>query len=82
MVVVSTILTARRLAHTAFTHDGVYLAGGCVQMIADAEVAAWDTLQNHVNIPFALQTPAGTKRKLPITCLTSRNVDIYTNAYI
>ena len=51
-------------------------------MIADAEVAAWDTLQNHVNIPFVLQTHAGTKRKLPITFLTSGNVDIYTNACI
>ena len=75
-------MTARRLAHIAFAHDDVDLAGGCVEMIADAEVAASDTLQNHVNIPFVLQTPAGTKRKLPITCLTSRNVDMYTNAYI
>ena len=50
---------------------GTYLAGGCVEMIADAEVRlrahAWDTLQKHVTIPFVLQTHAGTKRKLPIT---------------
>ena len=65
---------------------GTYLAGGCVEMIADAEVRlrahAWDTLQKHANIPFVLQTHAGTKRKLPITFLTSRNVDTYPNAYI
>ena len=76
------LVTARRLAHVAFPHDDAAWDGGCVQMIADAEVAAWDTLQNHVNIPIVLQIHAGTKRKLPITCLTSRNVDIYTNAYI
>ena len=65
-------MTARRPAHIASAHDAVYLAGGCVEMIADAEVAAWDTLQNHVNIPFVLQTHAGTKRKLPITCFNER----------
>ena len=65
-------MTAGRPAHVASAHDAVYLAGGCVEMIADAEVAAWDTLQNHVNIPFVLQTHAGTKRKLPITCFNER----------
>ena len=58
-------MTARRLAHITFPHDDaawdVYLAGGCVEMIADAEVAAWDTLQKHVKIRFVLQTHAGTK---------------------
>ena len=37
-------MTAARSAHVASAHDAVYLAGGCVEMIADAEVAAWDTL--------------------------------------
>ena len=68
-------MTAGRPAHVASAHDAVYLAGGCVEMIADAEVAAWDTLQNHVNTPFVLLMRARSANYRSHV-LTSGNVDL------